>query len=168
MLSSLSTFQPPDFKPVFIQSWNSSIVARIVTELFGSLFFLPLATDYFTGNGVYVGAVVVISLAYTLNYARRCIIAKVKTIRFYDNFIEMSGWKFKQQFTYQDVSQLSKVRKRSGLFYEEVVSFRIKQEFFLFSFRNLKNKDLKTDFYSWIVRKVPSTVLKVSGASVFR
>ena len=116
-------------------------------------------TEVSLSGGVPTLAYFVFSAFFVIYSLRSRILAKVKTIRFYEGYLEMSGWKFKKQFTYQDVSSLSKSVETVTFFSEEQISFRIRDELYLFRFNNHRNKNLGTDLYSWMSRRVSAEAL---------
>jgi hypothetical protein len=135
-----------------------------LVEVGGLALGFPVLGSYFPGEvslsgGIYPIAYFAFSAIYLIYSIGSRIRAKVRTIRFYEGFIEMSGWKFKKQFAYQDISSLSKRIERATFFSEEQVSFRIGDELFLFRFKNHRNKNLGVDLYSWMSRKVPTSAL---------
>jgi hypothetical protein len=112
------------------------------------------------GFSLWYGIIVVAYLAITEGYwGRKRLTSKVKTIRFYGNYFEVSGWKSRKQFTYQDISSLSKGLHKVTFFSEEEIRFRIRDELILFRFKNLVNRKLHTDLYTWASKKVPPSSL---------
>ena len=109
-------------------------------------------------------------------YYRKQFLARVKNFKFYENYLDVSGWKFKKQYSYQDISWLSLTKKEPshlvnrlyGTHFElETIAFAIKDEPVLFQFENPKNKNLKTDLYSWMSRKVSPEALRKPAGSLF-
>ena len=83
----------------------------------------------------------------------------LREARFYDNHIQISGWKLKLRATYDDLENVSKPTPRK--FLGEVISgdevfFAIKGNPHDFQVPNRKFGRPKTELYQWLLAKNPS------------
>ena len=155
--------------PVFVYSYTRVIIQSMIVSLVGLVVLLPSVVGAFTQNATYVLVVIGVDAVFYLYYYRNRFTARVKRFKFYENYLEISGWRFKKQYNYQDVSWLSMTKKEPshlvnklyGTHFElETIAFAIKDEPVLFQFENPKNKNLKSDLYSWMSRKVSPEALR--------
>ena len=86
---------------------------------------------------------------------------KVREIRFYDNIIDVIGYRFKAQYAYDDVSRLELTGRR-GVFSRSAMSFAVKYESEPFRSANPKSRELNVDLYTWMTYKVPPSALSGS------
>jgi hypothetical protein len=146
----------------------------MIVGLVTLVIFIPAAVGAYTQNEAYVLVVVGADVAFYFWYYRKQFLARVKNFKFYENHPEISGWKFRKQYSYQDLSWLSLTKKEPshlvnrlyGTHFElQTVAFAIKDEPMLFQFENPRNKSLETDLYSWLARKVSPDALRKPASS---
>jgi hypothetical protein len=149
-------YQPSDVRPIFTQSWISSVAIDLLVAALIVGFFLLQLLGFIPSGGVYS---VYPALAYSMYVIYRSLAQppkKVKTIRFYEDRMEFSGWfRFrKRRHAYRDVSRLALTQKRTVFSHKDVIVFSINDDKELsFSFKNLKNEEWGTNLYSWLSQK---------------
>ena len=160
---SFST-QPEGSRPAFAYSYSRAALWSMVIALFIGISVLTEVLPFFTQDGLVILLAWAICIAIAIVQYRLQFATRPKSVRFYENYLEVAGRNFRRLHPYNDVSKLWLSRTmtfgaRSNS-PSERVKFALRDEPAVFVCKNLKSKPLKSDLYSWMSRKVPAESLQ--------
>ena len=123
--------------------------------LFVLVLFLAFYTNFVWSDPVPFLVLIGIWGAGTYRYWRR----PLKRVRFYENALEVSGWKVELKASYSDLENLSRTKRVLGDFKSDgVLWFSVKGERNTFSMPNRLFGKPRTELYDWLLQRNPRAV----------